>query len=127
MVEPLSASHHKAIVAELNAISLRVDETIGRTATGAHTRSALREIRESLTQLREKVDTLSKSAQTLTKREIEILLLLAAGKSAVTIASELTLSEATVKTHMAAIYRKLNVNNKVNAIAQARLRGLLPK
>lgn len=127
MVEPLSSHHHKTIVADLNAITLRVDETIGRNATNAHTRSALRDIRNSLTQLREKIDSLSKSANSLTKREIEILHHLAHGKSSLSIAGTLSVSEPTVKTHLASIYRKLNVKNKVNAIAQAKLLGLLPK
>lgn len=127
MVEPLSSAHHKTIVADLNSIALRVDEAIGRNATNSYTRSALRDIRDSITGLREKIDTLSKSANSMTKREIEILHLLAHGKSALLIAAELSVSEPTVKTHLASIYRKLNVKNKVNALAQAKVLGLLPK
>lgn len=127
MVEPLSPLHHKAILSDLLAITLRVDEAIGRNSTNAYTRNALREIRESLTALQEKIDTLSKSAHSLTRRELEILQHLASGKSAIAIAKELSVSEPTVKTHLASIYRKLNVNNKVNALSEAKIRGLLTK
>ena len=127
MVEPLSPSHRKAITSDLTAITLRVDEAVGRNSTNPHTRNALREIRESLTTLQTKVNTLSKSAHSLTKRELEILERLSHGKSAIAIADELSLSEPTVKTHLASIYRKLQVNNKVTALAQAKVLGLIPK
>jgi len=53
----------------------------------------------------------------LTKREKEVLKILPRGLTAKAMASELFLTEATVKTHLAAIYRKLGVANRTQAIA----------
>jgi DNA-binding NarL/FixJ family response regulator len=54
-------------------------------------------------------------AQSLSKREIEILELLVEGNSNRDIANELFLSEKTVKAHLAAIFRKLDVANRTQA------------
>ena len=61
----------------------------------------------------------------LTSRELEILHILVTGLSAREIGSQLFISEATVKTHLASLYRKLAVNNRVQAIESARKHGLL--
>ena len=55
----------------------------------------------------------------LTKREKEILALLPKGATAKAMASELYLTEATIKTHLASIYRKFEVMNRTQAIAIA--------
>ena len=55
----------------------------------------------------------------LTKREREILALLPKGATAKAMASELYLTEATIKTHLASIYRKFEVVNRTQAIAIA--------
>ena len=55
--------------------------------------------------------------QALTKREREILALLPKGATAKAMASELFLTEATIKTHLASIYRKFEVVNRTQAIA----------
>ncbi len=117
----------KTIHRDLGAIGLSVDETIGRNATNQHTRTSLRDIRDAIDSLQAKINDLSTSASTLTKREEEILKALSTGKTALAIANNLSISEPTVKTHMMAIYRKLNVNNKTSALAEAMRRGLLSK
>ncbi len=117
----------KTIHRDLGAIGLSVDETIGRNATNQHTRTSLRDIRDAIDSLQAKINDLSTSASTLTKREEEILKALSTGKTALAIAHNLSISEPTVKTHMMAIYRKLNVNNKTSALAEAMRRGLLSK
>ena len=53
----------------------------------------------------------------LTAREIEVLSLLPTGATALAIAGVLFLTEATVKTHLAAIYRKLNAANRAQAVS----------
>lgn len=63
----------------------------------------------------------------LTSRELEILEILPTGKTVAEIARDLFVTEATVKTHLAAIYRKLNSKNRVKAINVARKAGLLPQ
>lgn len=57
---------------------------------------------------------------TLTSRELEVLAILAGGKSTKDIARQLYLSEPTIKTHLASIYRKLEVSNRISAVAVAR-------
>lgn len=60
----------------------------------------------------------------LTKREMEILGLLVEGKSNKDIASQLFLSEKTVKAHLAAVFRKLGVANRTQAAMAALNMGL---
>ncbi len=61
----------------------------------------------------------------LTERQVDVLRLLAEGKPNKTIARQLNISEGTVKIHLAAIFRALNVRNRVEAVVAAqRLSGL---
>jgi len=55
----------------------------------------------------------------LTQREIEVLTYLPSGATAAAIGSLLFLTEATVKTHLAAIYRKLRATNRAQAVSIA--------
>ena len=61
----------------------------------------------------------------LTKRELEILRLVAEGQTNVQIARVLWVTEQTVKFHLSNIYRKLDVNNRTAASRWAQLQGLL--
>lgn len=61
----------------------------------------------------------------LTERQIEVLSLLSQGKPNKSIATALGLSEKTVKTHITAIFKELNVVNRTQAAAAARLAGLI--
>lgn len=61
----------------------------------------------------------------LSERELEVLNHLAAGMQNREIADRLTVTLNTVKTHINNIYRKLDVNNRVQAIARARELSLL--
>lgn len=63
--------------------------------------------------------------QPLTPREQEILQLMSEGLPNKTIASRLSISERTVTTHVANIYSKLHVNNRVSAIQEAMRRRIL--
>lgn len=62
----------------------------------------------------------------LTPREIEILEKLPKGDTVIEMAKQLFVTESTMKTHLSAIYRKLNATNRVQAINNARKAGLLP-
>ena len=55
----------------------------------------------------------------LTARQLEVLRLLAVGKPNKVIARELDLSEGTVKIHLSAIFRVLDVNNRTEAVLAA--------
>jgi DNA-binding NarL/FixJ family response regulator len=53
----------------------------------------------------------------LTRRQLEVLDLIRAGKSNNAIAAELGLSTGTVKLHVSGIFKKLNVSNRTEAVA----------
>jgi LuxR family maltose regulon positive regulatory protein len=59
-------------------------------------------------------------ADPLTQRELTILRLLSTNLSTMEIAGELCLSANTVKTHLAAIYRKLSASRRREAVVRAR-------
>jgi len=61
----------------------------------------------------------------LTDRELEVLQALTFGSSNAAIARSLFVSENTVKTHLAAVYRKLRVTSRRDALEVARREGLL--
>ena len=61
----------------------------------------------------------------LTERQMDVLRLLSQGKPNKLIARDLGISEGTVKIHLAAIFRALNVRNRVEAVvASRRISGL---
>lgn len=62
----------------------------------------------------------------LTKREIEVLSLIAQGNSSKEAADVLYVSKRTVDFHLANIYDKLQVNNRVQAFRAATRLGLIP-
>jgi DNA-binding NarL/FixJ family response regulator len=61
----------------------------------------------------------------LTRRELEILQLVAEGHSNADLARMLWVTEQTIKFHLSNIYRKLDVSNRTEAGRWAQLRGLL--
>jgi two-component system NarL family response regulator len=65
------------------------------------------------------------SEDELTPRELEILTLLAEGKSNKLIARELNISEGTVKTHVKNILEKLDATSCMEALSLAARRGLI--
>ena len=65
------------------------------------------------------------SSEALTGRELDVLQLLARGKSNKEIGVSLYISETTVKSHLRSIFRKLNVLSRTEAISVASRRGLI--
>ncbi len=61
----------------------------------------------------------------LSERERQVLELLAKGSANKEVAAALSLSESTVKTHVANIFQKLDVNDRTSAVTQALQRGII--
>jgi DNA-binding CsgD family transcriptional regulator len=62
----------------------------------------------------------------LSRRECEILGLLASGQSIKEMARALGISPNTVKTHVARVYEKLEVQKRIQAVEKARWLALIP-
>ena len=62
----------------------------------------------------------------LSKREMEVLQLIALGKSNLEIAEELYISIHTVKSHVSNLFQKLDVKRRTQAIRKAQQYSILP-
>jgi DNA-binding CsgD family transcriptional regulator len=72
------------------------------------------------------VDAARAEALGITRRELEILELIAAGLSNREIAARLFVSENTVKTHSSRLFDKLNARRRTQAVQIAKDQGLIP-
>lgn len=70
-------------------------------------------------------NTVAQQTLGISGRELEVLELLAAGRTNKEIASRLDVSPNTVKTHVANLYEKLGVQRRTAAIGRARELGML--
>ncbi|MFD9375329.1 response regulator [Streptomyces sp. NPDC059999] len=71
------------------------------------------------------MDRMRMPAEALTKRELEVLQLVADGLSNQQISKRLFLSQATVKSHLVHVYAKLGVDSRTAAVATAATRRLI--
>ncbi|MET9688856.1 response regulator transcription factor [Streptomyces sp. NPDC006514] len=71
------------------------------------------------------MDRMRTPAEALTKRELEVLQLVADGLSNQQISKKLFLSQATVKSHLVHVYAKLGVDSRTSAVAAATTRRLI--
>ena len=71
-------------------------------------------------------DATRQEALGITKRELEILQLIAAGLSNREIAERLYVSENTVKTHSARVFDKLDAKRRTQAVQRGKEAGLIP-
>jgi DNA-binding NarL/FixJ family response regulator len=65
------------------------------------------------------------SLASLTPRELEVLRLIAGGRSNTEIADDLVLSQATVKTHVGRIFTKIGARDRAQAVVYAYERGVV--
>jgi len=63
--------------------------------------------------------------EVLSEREVEVLQLMARGSANKEIAAALSISESTVKTHVANIFQKLEVSDRTEAVTQAMQKGII--
>jgi LuxR family maltose regulon positive regulatory protein len=63
--------------------------------------------------------------EALTGRELEVLRLIALGRTNQEIAQQLIVAPGTIKAHTSSIYRKLDVANRTEAVARASQLGIL--
>ena len=85
-----------------------------------HVRELLARVRVHLGELKPPADD---SPNPLTSREMEVLRLLAAGKTYKQVATALALSQSTVRNHLHNVYHKLNVVDRAQAVIVSRERG----
>jgi ATP/maltotriose-dependent transcriptional regulator MalT len=96
------------------SVAFREAQRVGRAADRARREAELLRSTES-----------REGAVALSSRELEVLTLASHGFSYSDIARELVVSAATVKTHLAHIYAKLQVTDKAAAVARALRHGLI--
>jgi len=88
----------------------------------------MRPLMERVTQRMEQAQAQPETAPVypdgLTEREVEVLRLVAAGKTNLEISEELVIAEGTARRHVANIYEKIGAANRVEAAAYASRQGL---
>ena len=72
-----------------------------------------------------RADARAATTSELTERELEVLRLMAAGKSNAEIAEELVVGETTVKTHVSRVLMKLDLRDRVQAVVFAYESGIV--
>jgi two-component system response regulator DegU len=87
-------------------------------------RKVLQDLAE-ISQVKSQSSGKSSSIRERSDREIEVLQLVADGKSNKEVANDLTISEKTVKAHLRSIFRKLEVGDRAQAVATAMRKGLV--
>lgn len=122
----------------LDAITLGASGYLLKSATAAQIIRAIHEVNDGGNPLDAKIagyllknmnSVLSSGAEkgALTKRELEVLDLVAKGLVKKEIAGQLGIGETTVVSHVKNIYEKLGTTNAPAAVAQAYQKGLLPR
>ena len=110
---------------DLASVTHRIDEAIGLNSTNTRTREALRSIRLELsTMIKESKNVLDEEYE-LTNREAEMLKALSTGASLKDIAKKFVITEATVKSHLNKVYRKLGASNRLAAVNEAKKIGII--
>ncbi len=100
---------------------------LGATLTGRPERIVVREVPTAVSTAEPfAVDAARRDALGVTKRELEILCLMAAGLSNREIAERIFVSENTVKTHCSRLFEKLGARRRTQAIRAGQNAGLLP-
>jgi DNA-binding NarL/FixJ family response regulator len=126
----LSATHDRATVGAALAAGAR--GFIAKTASPANMLDAVRSVlaggrhvTSDIAPARPReIDGVSIEVLGLTRRQSEVMMLLAQGKPNKSICRDLKLSEGTVKVHVGAILRALNVHSRSQVIVELAKRGI---
>ena len=126
----LSATHDRATVGSALAAGAR--GFIAKTSDAAAMLDAVRMVLEGgrhvtrdIAPTRPRtIDGVSIEVLGLTQRQSEVMMLLAQGKPNKTICRDLNLSEGTVKVHVSAILKALNVHSRSQVIVELARRGI---
>ena len=125
----LSATHDRATVGAAMAAGAR--GYVAKTASPRELLVALRtvvdggrSVTRSYARPQASVDGVPAHALGLTQRQAEVLHLLVQGKPNKLICRDLRLSEGTVKVHVSAILKALNVHSRAQAIVELARRGI---
>lgn len=110
------------VLKEAAAVSL-VD-TVRRVTRGERTLDQTMIVR-ALDRMLERQSGMRHAAEVLSRREAEIVKMVAAGLRNKEIANKLFIGEGTVKTHLHAIYKKLGVHGRVELTLYAQERGIV--
>lgn len=78
----------------------------------------MRVLRPHLTSIRDRVETQRQPGAPLTPRQVELVRLLALGKTNRQLARDLGVAEGTVRKHLEILYRNLGVNSRTEALAR---------
>jgi DNA-binding NarL/FixJ family response regulator len=126
----LSATHDRATVAA--AMAAGAHGYIAKTSTAAELLDAVQTVLDGgrsfttrFTHSLPSVGGVRGEALGLTHRQADVLRLLAQGKPNKLICRDLRLSEGTVKVHVSAILKALNVRSRAQAIAELSRRGVV--
>lgn len=115
--------------AELAGAGIEVVEEFGSLATarrsGLPVDAIVSAVDEPEARAAESEDLGGPVQEALTKREVEIVELLAEGLPNKAIAARLGISDQTVKFHVSSIYGKLGAANRTDAVRRAARRGLI--
>ena len=104
-------------------IEAGADTYIEKSASSAELTAALRGLLMADTEAEEPVTATSNK---LSKRQTQLIAMLDQGMSNRDIATELDISEHTVKVHLWRLFRRLGVKSRTQALHHARTNGLLP-
>ena len=108
---------------QLAQIGLKLDSIIGTPGLTAAARGELRVLRQEILLATENLGV-REVIEAMTPAEMRVLEGLSRGLATKDLSQELFLSVATVKTHLAAIYQKLNVSSRAQALVVAERLGL---
>jgi len=113
-----------AVVTLIVNVLLGVDSRLAAVAGGAVLLFGALTLRLRRTQ---KLVALAPGASPLTRKELEVAILVAQGKSNKAIAAQLFNSERTIENHVQHIYNKLNIDSRPELALWMSERGLLPE